>query len=157
MEPGSRAGRDAHTCRSTATVGANGDIFVSDGHAPNKHNSARIVKFAKDGGFIKAWGHKGAAPGDFDEPHDIFIGGSQNRVYVADRKNNRIQVFDQDGNFIAAWTSSVSRARYSSARTMSLFPGPGRQEQAGRDPRHRDRQRQGRIAQGLYSGPLGPQ
>ena len=62
------------------------------------------MKFDKDGRFIKSWGHKGAAPGDFDEPHDIFIGGSQGRVYVADRKNNRIQVFDQDGNFIAAWT-----------------------------------------------------
>ena len=42
-------------------------------------------------------------PGDFDEPHDIFIGGSQGRMYIADRRNNRIQVFDQDGNVIAAW------------------------------------------------------
>ncbi len=42
-------------------------------------------------------------PGDFNEPHDIFIGGSQNRVYVADRKNSRVQIFDQEGNFIAAW------------------------------------------------------
>ena len=84
-------------------IAPNGDIFVADGHAPNQHNSARIVKFSKDGLFIKAWGHKGSAPGEFDEPHDIFIGGSQQRVYIADRKNNRIQVFDQDGNFIAAW------------------------------------------------------
>jgi hypothetical protein len=61
------------------------------------------VKFARDGTFIKAWGKKGAAPGDFDEPHDIFIGGSQQRVYVADRRNKRIQVFDQDGKFLAAW------------------------------------------------------
>jgi DNA-binding beta-propeller fold protein YncE len=76
---------------------------VSDRHTPNKFGTARIVKFSKDGKFIKAWGHKGAAPGDFDEPHDIFIGGSQQRVYVADRRNSRIQVFDQDGNFIVAW------------------------------------------------------
>ena len=85
-------------------VAPNGDIFVSDGHYPNKHDNARVMKFAKDGKFIKEWGHKGPSPGDFDEPHDIFLGGSQNRVYVADRRNNRLQVFDQEGNFLAAWT-----------------------------------------------------
>src|SRR5947199_377554 len=71
-------------------IAPNGDIFVSDGHDPNAHNSARIVKFSPDGKFIKAWGRKGSAPGEFDEPHDIFIGGTQNRLYVADRRNNRI-------------------------------------------------------------------
>jgi DNA-binding beta-propeller fold protein YncE len=84
-------------------VAPNGDIFVADGHYPNQHDSARVVKFSKDGHFIKSWGHKGSDPGEFDEPHDIFVGGSQNRVYVADRRNRRIQVFDQDGNFIAEW------------------------------------------------------
>ena len=44
-----------------------------------------------------------AAPGEFDEPHDIFVGGSHGWVYIADRRNNRIQVFDQDGKFLAAW------------------------------------------------------
>ena len=62
-----------------------------------------MLKFSRQGKFIKSWGEKGAGPGEFDEPHDIFIGGTQNRVYVADRKNARIQVFDQNGNFIAAW------------------------------------------------------
>jgi hypothetical protein len=85
-------------------VGANGDIFVSDGHAPNKYNAGRIVKFSKDGRFLKDWGRKGSAPGEFDEPHDLFVGGSRGWVYVADRRNNRIQVFDQDGKSIAAWT-----------------------------------------------------
>lgn len=84
-------------------IAPNGDIFVTDGHYPNKHNSARVVKFDKHGRFLMAWGHKGSGPGEFDEPHDIFIGGSQNRVYVADRRNNRIQVFDQNGKSIAAW------------------------------------------------------
>jgi hypothetical protein len=110
-------------------VAPNGDVFVTDGHAPNQHNSARVVKFSKDGRFIKAWGHKGSAPGDFDEPHDIFIGGSQNRVYVADRKNNRIQVFDQDGNFIAAWKqfgqpSSVFVSRDDTIYVGASFPDP---------------------------------
>jgi hypothetical protein len=84
-------------------VAPNGDIFVSDGHDPNKHNAARVVKFSKDGHFIKAWGKKGSAPGDFDEPHDIYVGGSRGWVYIADRKNDRIEVFDQNGSFIAAW------------------------------------------------------
>src|ERR1051326_6533569 len=96
-------GPDTFDRPTGVAVAPNGDIFVTDGHAPNQHNSARVVKFSKDGRFLKAWGHKGSAPGDFDEPHDIFLGGSQARVYVADRRNSRIQVFDQEGNFIAAW------------------------------------------------------
>jgi 6-bladed beta-propeller len=96
-------GPDTFDRPTGVAIAPNGDIFVSDGHYPNKHDSARVVKFSKDGKFIKAWGHKGSGPGEFDEPHDIFIGGSQQRVYVADRRNRRIQVFDQDGNFIAAW------------------------------------------------------
>jgi hypothetical protein len=100
------AGTDQETFdRPTGVaIAPNGDIFVSDGHLPNRFNTGRIVKFSSGGHFIKAWGRKGSAPGEFDEPHDIFVGGSQGRVYVADRRNNRIQVFDQDGNFIAAWT-----------------------------------------------------
>jgi DNA-binding beta-propeller fold protein YncE len=96
-------GPDTFDRPTGVAIAPNGDIFVSDGHAPNAHNSARIVKFTKDGKFVKSWGRMGPEPGNFNEPHDIFIGGSQERVYVADRKNKRIQVFDQDGNFIAAW------------------------------------------------------
>jgi len=110
-------------------IGRNGDIFVTDGHAPNAHNSGRVVKFSKDGKFIKSWGHLGSAPGDFDEPHDIFVGGSQERVYVADRKNSRIQVFDQDGNFIAAWKqfgqpSSVFVSKDDTIYIGTAFPDP---------------------------------
>jgi DNA-binding beta-propeller fold protein YncE len=97
-------GPDTFDRPTGVAVAPNGDVFVTDGHAPNKHNSARVVKFSKDGRFIKTWGHHGSGPGEFDQPHDISIGGSQNRVYVADRSNNRVQIFDQDGNFIAAWT-----------------------------------------------------
>ena len=97
-------GPDAFDRPTGVAVAATGDIFVADGHAPNQHNAARIVKFSRDGRFVKAWGQKGSAPGDLDEPHDIFIGGSRGWVYVADRRNRRVQVFDQDGRFIAAWT-----------------------------------------------------
>ena len=111
-------------------IAPNGDIFVSDGHQPNTFGNARIMKFTKDGTFIKTWGHKGPAPGDFDEPHDVFIGGSQNRVYVADRKNSRIQVFDQEGAFIATWTqfgqpSSVFVTRDDVIYVGASFRAPG--------------------------------
>src|SRR5262252_1824121 len=85
-------------------IGANGAIFVSDGHSRNKSNNARIMKFSKDGKFIKAWGRMGSEPGNFREPHDLYVGGSKGWVYVADRQNNRVQVFDQDGNLVAAWS-----------------------------------------------------
>jgi hypothetical protein len=84
-------------------LGANGDIFVSDGHSRNRSNNARIVKFSRDGTFIKTWGRLGSEPGNFREPHDLYVGGSKGYVYVADRQNNRVQVFDQDGHFIVAW------------------------------------------------------
>jgi sugar lactone lactonase YvrE len=84
-------------------IAPNGDIFVSDGHARNRSNSARVVKYSPAGKFVKAWGRIGSEPGNFREPHDIYVGGSKGYVYVADRQNNRIQVFDQDGHFIAAW------------------------------------------------------
>jgi hypothetical protein len=92
-------GPDTFDRPTGVAVAANGDIFVTDGHGKND----RVVKFSKDGRFIKTWGRHGAGPGEFDQPHDISIGGSQRRVFVADRENNRVQIFDQDGNFIAAW------------------------------------------------------
>jgi hypothetical protein len=96
-------GPDAFDRPTGVAIAANGDIFVADGHSPNKSKTARIVKYSSDGKFIKTWGKLGSEPGDFNEPHDINIGGSKGYVYVADRRNNRVQVFDQDGRFIAAW------------------------------------------------------
>lgn len=96
-------GPDAFDRPTGVAIAPNGDVFITDGHLPNAHNNGRVLKFSKDGKFIKSWGKRGSAPGDFDEPHDIFIGGSQNRLYVADRRNQRIQVFDLDGNLLAVW------------------------------------------------------
>jgi sugar lactone lactonase YvrE len=79
-------------------IGANGDIFVADGHRNN-----RVVKFTKNGTFVKAWGRKGEAPGEFQTPHAIAI-DSRGRLFVADRGNRRIQIFDQDGTFLEQWT-----------------------------------------------------
>jgi DNA-binding beta-propeller fold protein YncE len=74
-----------------------GDIFVADGHV-----NARVVKFSRDGKFIKAWGTKGNGPGQFNVPHAIVL-DSRGRVLVADRNNNRIQIFDQDGTYLDEW------------------------------------------------------
>ncbi len=122
-------GPDTFDRPTGVAIAPNGDIFVTDGHSPNAHNNGRVLKFSRDGTFIKSWGKKGSAPGDFDEPHDIFLGGSQNRIYVADRRNQRIQVFDQDGNFIVAWKqfgvpSSVFVGRDDSIYVGSGFPDP---------------------------------
>jgi hypothetical protein len=122
-------GPDAFDRPTSVAVAPNGNIFVSDGHAPNHHDAGRVVKFSKDGRYIRAWGRKGAAPGEFDEPHDIFVGGSRGWVYVADRKNNRVQVFDQDGGFIAAWAqfgqpSSVFVGRDDTIYIGASFPSP---------------------------------
>jgi DNA-binding beta-propeller fold protein YncE len=71
---------------------AAGDIFVADGS-----RNSRIAKFDKNGVFIKSWGTRGSAPGQFNVPHSIVIDAKEN-IYVADRGNKRIQVFDTDGN-----------------------------------------------------------
>ncbi len=85
-------------------IAPNGDIFVADGHSPNQVQRRSCGEaYSPDGKFLKAWGRLGPEPGNFKEPHDIYVGGSKGYVYVADRLNNRVQVFDQDGNFVAAW------------------------------------------------------
>lgn len=97
------AGNDSeHFNAPTAVVvdPVDGDIFVSDGH--NDQTNARIVKFSKDGKFIRSWGKLGSGPGEFNVPHALAL-DSQGRVLVADRGNRRIQVFDQDGGFITQW------------------------------------------------------
>ncbi|HYL34571.1 MAG TPA: peptidyl-alpha-hydroxyglycine alpha-amidating lyase family protein [Bryobacteraceae bacterium] len=96
-------GPDAFGAPTDVVVAPNGDIFVSDGHQGCNCPNARIVKFSKDGKFIKAFGKKGSGPGEFDGPHALAF-DSKGRLFVGDRSNNRIQIFDQDGNFIAAWT-----------------------------------------------------
>lgn len=73
---------------------AAGDIYVADGYG----NNARVAKFDKNGKFIRSWGSKGSAQGQFNSVRGIAI-DSQGLVYVADAGNKRIQVFDADGNF----------------------------------------------------------
>jgi DNA-binding beta-propeller fold protein YncE len=77
-----------------------GDVFVTDSHRNGKNN--RVVRFAKDGRFLKEWGKKGSGTGEISEPHTIAM-DSRGRLFVGDRENNRIQIFDQDGRYIEQW------------------------------------------------------
>ena len=91
-------GTDTGTFNQPADVAVapNGDIFVADGHG-----NARIVKLSKDGRFIKEWG-KRDGPGEFDVPHALEF-DSRGRLFVGDRGNSRIQIFDQEGQLLAEW------------------------------------------------------
>jgi peptidylamidoglycolate lyase len=87
-------------------------IYVSDGYGNN-----RVAKFSSDGKFLFDWGHKGQGPGEFDLPHSVAV-DAQGNVYVADRSNARIQVFDSTGKFLKVWKSSEL------GRPWSLTIGP---------------------------------
>jgi streptogramin lyase len=93
-------GPDTFNQPSAVAIAPNGDIFVADGHGGN--SNARVVKFTRDGKFIKTWGKKGTAHGEFDTPHALAF-DSKGRLFVADRANDRIQIFDQDGKFLEEW------------------------------------------------------
>ena len=83
-------------------IAPNGDLFVANGHSIKSDSAARIVKLAPDGKFIKAWGKLGTGPGEFRFPHTLRF-DSLGRLWVADRANNRLQVFDQDGKYLAEY------------------------------------------------------
>jgi DNA-binding beta-propeller fold protein YncE len=76
-----------------------GNSFIADGYG-----NSRVVKFDKDGNWVKEWGKRGPAPGEFHTPHSIATDAKGN-VYVGDRENNRIQVFDGEGNFLKEWAN----------------------------------------------------
>ena len=78
-----------------------GEIFIADGYA-----NARVHKFAADGKFIKSWGGPGSGPGEFNLPHGAWI-DSKGRLLIADRENDRIQAFSQDGDYITTWPSKL--------------------------------------------------
>jgi DNA-binding beta-propeller fold protein YncE len=97
-------GNDEFDAPTEVAVADNGDIFVADGHSGGglATGNARVVKFDKAGKFLKTWGKKGMGPGELDVPHTIAL-DSRGRVFVGDRQNNRVQVFEADGTFVAMW------------------------------------------------------
>jgi DNA-binding beta-propeller fold protein YncE len=97
---GGNDSQDAFNGMADLAVAKSGDIFIADGEGPN----TRVVKISRDGKFLKWWGGKGTDAGQFNVPHSIAI-DSKGRLYVADRSNNRIQIFDQSGKFLNQWTN----------------------------------------------------
>jgi DNA-binding beta-propeller fold protein YncE len=75
----------------------NGDIVVSDGYG-----NARIVRFSADGKFLSQFGQRGNGPGQFQLPHNVVIDAT-GRIYVADRDNQRVEVFDSNGKYLSEW------------------------------------------------------
>jgi sugar lactone lactonase YvrE len=103
---------DALTEPNDVVTAPNGDIFVAEGHAGQNTNAppdtvARISKFTKDGKFIKSWGKLGSGSGEFRTPHSLAF-DSRGRLFVADRGNVRLQIFDQEGKFLTE-TKAFSR------------------------------------------------
>ncbi|SVD86385.1 uncharacterized protein METZ01_LOCUS439239, partial [marine metagenome] len=85
---------------SDLVVARDGTIFIADGHGGGGNN--RIVKLSSAGVYIKEWGATGGEDGEFRDPHGMAI-DSQGRIFVADRRNRRIQIFDQDGTHLDSW------------------------------------------------------
>jgi sugar lactone lactonase YvrE len=83
-------------------IGPDGSIFIAVGHL-GRGDDNRVAKFAADGTFIKSWGKTGTGRDEFHDPHAIAM-DSQGRLFIGDRYNNRIQIYDQDGKYIATWT-----------------------------------------------------
>jgi DNA-binding beta-propeller fold protein YncE len=96
-KPGGAADPDYFYAPNDVIVAPNGDIFVSEGHGAGNN---RVFKFTKDGKLIKTWGKLGTGPGEFDQPHALAF-DSKGRLYIGDRNNNRIQVFDQNGTYLS--------------------------------------------------------
>ena len=141
-------------------VAPNGDIFVAEGHSGQGATAswdtvARIVKFDRQGNIIKSWGSIGTAPGQFRTPHGLAM-DSRGRLFVADRGNVRIQIFDQDGNFIDQWKQfSRLSGIYIDADDNRLRRRLGVEchVQPRLAPRHPHRERGDRPHAVLHSGP----
>ena len=82
---------------SDVAIGSGGDIYVSDGYA-----NSRVMRFGAGGEFKQSWGKKGDGRGEFDLVHNIVI-DKKGRVYIADRENERVQIFDANGKFLEQW------------------------------------------------------
>lgn len=80
-------------------VAPSGELYVADGYG-----NSRVHRFTADGELIQSWGEPGSGPGQFQLPHGITV-APDGRVMVADRENDRIQIFDPDGNYITSWTN----------------------------------------------------
>ena len=140
-EAGVAGADEKHFNGPTGVVVADtGDIWITDGHGgpqvgPNRGNmfgsrggNNRLVRFSKDGKFIKAWGggigSEGSLPLQFNDPHGIEI-DAEGRLYIADRGNQRVQVLDKEGNFITRWTQFGKPSAIAVDRKGNIYVADG--------------------------------
>ncbi len=97
--PGNNDAKDAFDQPTNVCFRANGNFYVTDGYV-----NSRVVEFTPDGYYVRHWGKPGAEDGQFKLVHDVVV-DSKGLVYVADRQNQRVQVFDDTGKFITKWTT----------------------------------------------------
>jgi peptidylamidoglycolate lyase len=96
-KPGNDTAEDGFNRPTNVAFRSNGNVYVSDGYV-----NSRVVEFNPAGEFVRKWGSKGTGEGQFDLVHDVAV-DQQGRIYVADRNNERIQVFSEEGKFLAQW------------------------------------------------------
>jgi len=102
----SRVGEDTFIGPTACVIAPNGDILIADGHWPRpstaQQDGDRIVRITKEGKFVSSFGRLGTGQGEFMGPHALAF-DSQGRLFVADRSNNRVQIFDKDMKFVDEW------------------------------------------------------
>ena len=113
----SGTGRNTFNLPTDVAFASNGDIFVTDGYG-----SARVVKFSRDGRYLLEWGKRGSGPGEFGLPHNVVI-DRQDKVYVTDRDNQRIQVFDANGKFLTQWTGTGGISGLAITKDQRIWTG----------------------------------
>jgi DNA-binding beta-propeller fold protein YncE len=118
-EPGD--GPDQFDQPTDVAITPDGSFYVADGYG-----NARVVRFAPDGRWIAQWGRRGKGRGEFHLPHAICL-DDRGRVYVGDRENERVQVFDPDGGFLAEWTEGGAPYGLFLSRERRLFVADGRE------------------------------
>ncbi|MSU66180.1 MAG: 6-bladed beta-propeller [Opitutus sp.] len=96
---GNNDAKDAFNRPTNTAFRANGNMYISDGY-----NNGRVVEYSSNGDYVGQWGKRGTGDGEFNLVHDVAV-DSKGLVYVADRTNERIQVFDANGKFLAKWTN----------------------------------------------------
>jgi len=95
---GTNDSKDAFNEPTGISFGKNGDLYIADGYL-----NSRVIQFNRDGEYLAHWGRKGKADGEFDLVHDVTV-DARGRVYVADRTNQRVQIFDPTGKYLGKWT-----------------------------------------------------
>ena len=141
-------GENHFRCPSDVAIASNGDIFVGDGHNHGHGGSNRIVKFDRNGRFLAAWGKGGSGPGEFLGIHALAM-DSQGRLFVGDRANHRIQVFNTDGSHLDTWRQFGSPS--------GIFIDPGdtiyvADSDSGYDPEGSGSPRNPGFQRGIYVG-----